>query len=93
MATAPATSVSTDPSLDQDGITAYSLIYAKIKEGDSAADNKEPQTAIDIYRSALQDLERLKSSKPEFQPFIVEYRLRDLARKTKAQEEALNAKK
>lgn len=74
------------PQLDQEGLTAYSAIYAKIKEGDKAADNNEKDSALKIYKDTLLDLERLKVSKPDFQPFIVEYRQKDLARKISALE-------
>lgn len=74
--------------VDQDGVTAYSMIFAKIKEADSAVDKNEIATAKAIYESALNDLKRLKETKPEFQPFIVEYRQRDITRKLKALETA-----
>jgi hypothetical protein len=71
---------------DQEGLSAYASIYAKIKEGDRAADSHETATALKIYKETLMDLEKLKVSKPDFQPFIVEYRQKDLARKISALE-------
>jgi hypothetical protein len=76
-------------SFDQEGLTAYAAIYAKIKEGDKAVDSKETENAIKIYKDILQDLDKLKTSKPDFQPFIVEYRQRDLTRKIAALESSL----
>jgi hypothetical protein len=70
--------------LDQDGLTAYAAIYAKIKEGDKASANKDRATALKIYKETVMDLERLKTTKPDFQPFIVEYRQKDLSRKITA---------
>ncbi|MDZ4787762.1 MAG: hypothetical protein SH807_02370 [Blastochloris sp.] len=86
-ATAPPAPASS--SFDQDGVSAYSMIFAKIKEADSAYENSDFKTARSVYESALVDLKKLKESKPDFQPFIVEYRQRDIARKIKAIEVSL----
>jgi len=72
--------------LDQEGLSAYSAIYAKIKQGDRAADSNEKELALNTYKETLLDLERLRNGKPDFQPFIVEYRRKDLARKISALE-------
>lgn len=72
--------------VDQDGVSTYSMIFAKIKEADSAVEKNDFAAAKTRYESALIDLKKLKETKPDFQPFIVEYRRRDITRKLKALE-------
>jgi|GEM_PF-862946 len=71
-----------------DGLESYVVIYAMMKEGDDAENHGELKTARDAYEKANTQLQKLHQEKPDFQPFIVEFRLKDLRRKI----DALNLK-
>lgn len=80
-APAPATPVETPrPSPAMEG---YSGIYLLIKKGESAHLEGRREEAVESYLLALERLRALKASQPDFQPFMVEYRMKDLQRRLK----------
>ncbi len=84
---APATTPVPQPSAisltesDRANMKSYADIYLSLQKADTAASEKDFDSAKSLYQNALQGLETLKSNYPEFQPFMVEYRIRDTGRK------------
>ncbi len=76
---APARPAQTTTNLE--GLRDYSRIYDIIKEGENQQFAGDTQPALEKYLHAREQLLALKSQHPDFQPFIVDYRLRDLQRR------------
>ena len=62
----------------------YAEIYGLIKEGEAVQIEGKNDKAREIYTQAREKLLTLKSEQPEFQPFMVQYRIRDLEKKLEA---------
>ncbi|MDX2286160.1 MAG: hypothetical protein NW241_18475 [Bacteroidia bacterium] len=62
----------------------YADIYGIIKEADVLKIQGENDKARELYQAAKEKLLKLKEDQPEFQPFIVAYRLKDLDKKLAA---------
>jgi hypothetical protein len=59
----------------------YSAIYSLIKKGEVAQLEGKRDAAKEAFILAREKLLKLKAEQPEFQPFMVEYRLKDLKRR------------
>jgi hypothetical protein len=82
---APSEAPAPAPAADSNkALSDYADIYALIKKGEQfQIEGKKPE-ASSTYTKALEALLVLRASNPEFQPFMVEYRIRDLKRKLDA---------
>jgi len=77
----PATGPVSLTEVDQKNMKTYADIYSILRQADDARNTGDKNKAISLYRQALSSLQTLKEENPEFQPFMVEYRLRDTGRK------------
>jgi hypothetical protein len=62
-------------------VEGYSAVYSLIKEGEAAHLAGKRDAAKEAYTLAREKLLKLKAEQPDFQPFMVEYRLKDLKRR------------
>lgn len=81
---APAAPTISSPKVDQETLDAYADIYILMKHGEQAVVKGDNDRAKKYYQRARTDLLKLQRDKPKFQPFMVEYRLRDVRRKLDA---------
>ncbi|MDD5261265.1 MAG: hypothetical protein PHD76_05380 [Methylacidiphilales bacterium] len=63
------------------GMDSYAAIYSLMQEADAARTRNDNTNAKEIYQKALTQLQQLQQKQPDFQPFIVEYRLKYLQAK------------
>jgi hypothetical protein len=66
---------------DRENMKSYADIYLSLQQANNAAGEEDFETARTLYQKSLQDLQTLKAAYPDFQPFMVEYRIRDTGRK------------
>ncbi len=64
-----------------EGMDSYAAIYSLMQEADAARIRNDNANAKEIYQKALTQLQQLQQKQPDFQPFIVEYRLKYLQTK------------
>jgi hypothetical protein len=62
-------------------VEGYSAIFSLIKQGEAAQLEGKRDAAKEAYTLAREKLLKLKAEQPDFQPFMVEYRLKDLKRR------------
>jgi hypothetical protein len=65
-------------------LSDYADIYGLIKKGEQLQIEGKKDEAGSTYTQALKSLLLLRTDNPDFQPFMVEYRIRDLKRKLEA---------
>jgi hypothetical protein len=65
-------------------LASYALIYALIRDGQNTAFKGDAATAKVALADALEKLLVLQKEHPTFEPFMVEYRIRDVRRKLNA---------
>lgn len=84
-AIAPSETPAPAPAADSNkALSDYADIYALIKKGEQFQIEGKKSEASSTYTKALEALLVLRTTNPEFQPFMVEYRIRDLKRKLDA---------
>jgi hypothetical protein len=66
------------------GRESYAEIYGQIKEGENAVLLGKTDQAKELFIQARKNLVKLKTDQPDFQPFMVEYRMRDVDKKLEA---------
>lgn len=69
------------PPSDQENMKTYAGIYGILQNAESKRATKNLDEAKTLYENALSGLQNLKKNFPDFQPFMVEYRIRDTGRK------------
>lgn len=78
---APGSSASSAIPALRSSIEAYSGIFAIFKQGEEAELAGKKDEARILYSDARVRLEALQSADPQFEPFMVQYRLKDLQRR------------
>jgi len=79
-----ATPIPARPIENTAGRESYAEIYGQIKEGENAVLLGKTDQAKELFTQARKNLVKLKAEQPDFQPFMVEYRLRDVDKKLEA---------
>ncbi|MEM1158119.1 MAG: hypothetical protein AAF649_03975 [Verrucomicrobiota bacterium] len=87
--TPPTAATSSDPvanavkltERDRLNMKSYADIYLSLQQAGDAAGKQDYSQAKELYQKALNDLQTLRTANPDFQPFMVEYRIRDTSRK------------
>jgi hypothetical protein len=77
----PPTSPMVVTAAEEAGREGYSAIYTLIKQGEVAQLEGKATVAKESYIQAREKLIKLKAEQPDFQPFMVEYRLKDLKKR------------
>jgi len=72
------------PAENTAGRESYAEIYGQIKEGENALLLGKSDQAKELFIQARKNLVKLKAEQPDFQPFMVEYRMRDVDKKLEA---------
>lgn len=80
-APAPGTTSAPVNSAEAAAREGYSAIYSLIKKGEVAQLEGRRDAAKEAFILAREKLLKLKAEQPDFQPFMVEYRLKDLKRR------------
>ncbi len=66
---------------DRTNMKTYAEIYSVLQSASTAAAEGKFSEARGLYENALLSLQNMKARSPDFQPFMVEYRIRDTGRK------------
>jgi len=83
----PATSSAPSPgsppvaSADDTAKEGYTAVFSLIKQGEAAQLEGRKEAAREAYIMAREKLIKLKAEQPDFQPFMVEYRMKDLKKR------------